>query len=363
MAIVAPPTLAAAWDNVGLLAGDPESPCQRVLLTIDLTRDVLDEARELRAHAIVAYHPPIFDPLKRLVAGSPTGSIVHDAIRHSIALLSPHTALDAVHGGVNDWLADGVGDGPRRPLDPASSLSATEAFKIVTFAPLDAIDRIRGAMAVAGAGRVGDYSQCSVATQVEGTFFGGSSTHPRAGRRGSFERVREARLEMVCGKRSLPAALAALRLAHPYETPATEVHALAPHPSARHGQGRVIELSQPATLSEFARRLKRHLGTTRLECAVGVRAPTEHSVVALCAGAGMSYCDAAIDAGATLYITGEARHHEQLAANARGCTLILAGHTVTERGYLPRLAERLARATPRMSFTISQRDMHPLIAL
>ena len=363
LSAVAPPALAAAWDNVGLLAGDPSAPCERVLLTIDLTRDVLEEARDLRVQAVVAYHPPLFEPLKRFVSGTHPSGVVHDAIRSGVALLSPHTALDAVQGGVNDWIADGIGDGTRRPLEPSASLPATEAFVIVTHAPQDAVERIRGAMSIAGAGRIGDYSQCSVATAVEGTFFGGSSTQPRTGRRGSLERVREIRFEMVCGRRALPSALAALRQAHPYETPPVQVHALSPHLSARQGQGRLIELAQPASASEIARRLKRHLGTTRIECAAAPDASVEHTVIGLCAGAGMSLCEAAIEAGATLFMTGEARHHEQLAATARGCTLLLAGHTITERGYLPRLGERLARAAPRMQFTISQRDRHPLEAL
>ena len=108
---VAPATLAAEWDNVGLLAGDAGAPCHRVLLTIDLTAAVLDEARELGVQAIVAYHPPIFAPIKRVVKGDRASGIVHDAVRQGIAIFSPHTALDAVAGGVNDWLADAFGDG------------------------------------------------------------------------------------------------------------------------------------------------------------------------------------------------------------------------------------------------------------
>ena len=357
---IAPEALAADWDNIGLLAGDPASHCERVLLTIDLTSAVFQEARELGVNAIVAYHPPIFAPLKRVVSSDAGSATVHDAIRHGIALLSPHTALDAVAGGVNDWLADGLGDGTRWPIESAASLAKTETFKIVTFAPADSIDRIRGAMSVAGAGRIGDYSQCSQQFAVEGTFFGGESTQPRAGRRGRFERVPESRLEMACGPRALPAALAALRQAHPYETPATEVHKLVAHPSAREGQGRMVHLSKPASTEELARRMRRHLGAKRLERAEPIAPRKEHELIGLCAGSGMSLANAAIEAGATLFFTGEAKHHEHLAMTARGCTLLLCGHTVSERGYLPTLAERLARAAPRMEFTISKVDAHPL---
>lgn len=361
MASLAPPNLAASWDNVGLLVGDPQAPCARVLVTIDCTNEVLEEGLALQVQAIIAYHPPLFEPIRKLVAQDPRTDTLFRAARNGIALLSPHTALDAATGGVNDWLADGLGDGVRRPLKNAQQLPGTEAFKIVTFAPAEALDRIRGAMSVAGAGRIGDYSQCSQASAVEGTFFGGSSTHPRTGRRGRLERVAELRIEMVCGPKSLPASLAALRAAHPYEAPAIEVHALDPKPSAHEGEGRLVNLARGATARELARRLKRHLNASRMECASGTASPTvDHEIIGLCAGSGMSMCDAAIDAGATLFFTGEAKHHEILAANRRGCSVLICGHTVSERGYLPTLAQRIAPRVPGMAFAISQRDQHPL---
>lgn len=364
LARVAPPALAADWDNVGLLVGDANSPCERVLLTIDLTDDVMAEACALRVQAVIAYHPPLFDPIRKLVLQDPSTGTLYQAARAGIAILSPHTALDAVAGGINDWLAEGFGDGECRPLDAASSLAPRESFKIVTFAPAEVVDRIRGAMSIAGAGRIGEYSQCSQNFSVDGTFFPGSTTSPRTGRRGKLERVIEQRIEMVCGPKALSAALAALRAAHPYETPAIEVHTLAAQPSAREGQGRLLRLSQPATTVEIARRLRKHLATTRIECAApSSPATSHHETIGLCAGSGMSLFAAAADAGATLFFTGEAKHHDQLAVVRRGCTLLLSGHTVSERGYLPRLAERIAPLVPRVAFTLAKRDQHPLVDL
>lgn len=364
LARVAPPALAASWDNVGLLIGDAQSPCDRVLLTIDLTDAVVAEACELRVQAIIAYHPPIFHPIKRLVANESATSALYQVARAGIAVLSPHTALDAVAGGINDWIAQGIGDGACRPLEYSSARAAREAFKIVSFSPPEVVDRIRGAMSIAGAGRIGEYSQCSQSFEVEGTFFGGVTTRPRVGARGKLERVSEVRIEMVCSAKALPAALAALRAAHPYETPAIEVHELAAQTSAREGQGRLIRLAHPATTTEIARRLRKHLGARRLECAAPSNSvATQHETIGLCAGSGMSLFESAAESGATLYFTGEAKHHDQLAVVARGCTLLLSGHTVSERGYLPRLAERIAPLVPGIAFTLSQRDTHPLVDL
>lgn len=116
---IAPLRYAEAWDNVGLLAGDPEDSIHNVMLTIDMTLPVVEEALAHNCQLILAYHPPIFDGLKRIVAGSP----VQVALRHGLAIYSPHTALDAAPGGTNDVLADALGLQARTPIKPAKTSS------------------------------------------------------------------------------------------------------------------------------------------------------------------------------------------------------------------------------------------------
>lgn len=368
--MVAPARLAEPWDNVGLLLGDREAPCGRVLLTVDFTAGVLEEALALSVDAVVAYHPPIFDPLKRLTSEDPKQRLLLETAQAGIALLSPHTALDAVHGGVNDWLLEGVAGGAAelerardlQPLRPAESLPRSEACKIVVFVPLAQAQRLRDALADAGAGQCGLYDRCSVRCEVIGTFRGLEGSSPAIGTKGRVEEVREERVEVVCSRERLPWALAAMRAVHPYETPAYEVHALAARPSLDEGAGRLVELREPADTAAIAARLRRHLGAQRLELAAAPGADgARHARIGVCAGAGASMVKDAVARGATLFVTGEARHHDQLSAMASGCSLLLAGHTVTERGYLPRLAERIAPIVPGVAFTQSKADGHPLV--
>jgi dinuclear metal center YbgI/SA1388 family protein len=112
METIAPTRLAAPWDNVGLLIGDPDREVSRVLLAVDCTRPVFDEAVRGGYGAIVAYHPPIFEAQRRFVAGS----IAYDAAHAQVAIYSPHTAFDVVDGGTNDVLADALGMTNRAPL-------------------------------------------------------------------------------------------------------------------------------------------------------------------------------------------------------------------------------------------------------
>ncbi len=345
---LAPISVAEPWDNVGLLLGSPDDDLEGpVLLAIDLTDAVLDEAAQAGAGAIVCYHPPIFEPLKRLTSASRAGALMLRAARMGLSIYSPHTALDAAPAGMTDWLADGLvggsGERSRRALVPHSARRAGEEVKLVTFVPEGRTEQVRAGLAHAGAGVIGDYTLCSFASMGAGTFRGGALTNPAIGAAGKLEYVAELRLEMVCSRSSLPAALAALRRAHPYEEPAIDVYDLAPQPSAATGAGRVLELERPAQAAELAARLRSHLGLPegQVQVAEGARPGQAVRTLVVCPGAGASLLQAARSAGCEALITGEMKHHEVLAALGMGVGVLLAGHTQTERGYLPVLAERL----------------------
>src|SRR5579863_2605145 len=175
---LAPTRYAAPWDNVGLLVGDGSSPVESVLLTVDLTRPVLEQAIADRCAAVIAYHPPLFEAAKRFLAGS----IAFEAARAGIAVYSPHTALDAAEGGTNDVLADVVGMTDRAPL---RLLEAGDvAYKLVTFVPAEHVDAVSRAVFEAGAGQIGRYSSCSFRTPGTGTFFGEEGANPVVGKAG-----------------------------------------------------------------------------------------------------------------------------------------------------------------------------------
>jgi dinuclear metal center YbgI/SA1388 family protein len=359
MESIAPPCHAAEWDNVGLLVGAPEWSARSVLLTVDLTEDVLQEAIDAGADAVVAYHPPIFKPLTALAGRDTPQRIALRAARSAVAVYSPHTALDAAPGGVNDWLAEGLGGGDVRALEPVEALPATEQCKVVTFCPPEAVDQLRNGLATAGAGKIGDYELCSFELRGQGTFRGGAHTRPAVGRPGEMERVDEVRLEMVAPTAALGLIVVTLRQFHPYEEPPIEIYALRPRPQRSTGPGRRVVLDQAAGLDEIVARCKRVMGVERLLVAAPSN-PAPRRVIGLCAGAGGSLLATALAQGCDAFLTGEMRHHDVLAALAAGCAVILGGHTNTERGYLPRLQQRLREALGDVSVNISQRDRDPL---
>jgi dinuclear metal center YbgI/SA1388 family protein len=366
---IAPLSVAESWDNTGLLIGAADQRLSGpTLLSIDLTERVAAEAVALKASAVVAYHPPLWDPIKRITTETPRGRILLRCIEHKIAVYSPHTALDAATGGVTDWLCEGLSGGSEgkihgdcRALAPHQHADPNQEVKIVTFVPESQLEEVRNALASAGAGIIGAYKVCSFASPGVGTFLGDDTTIPTVGKAGRLERIAELRLEMVCARHSLPIAVETLERFHPYEEPAIDVYALLPRPDRHAGAGRRLTLDQPVALATLAERLKQHLGIS----VVNIAAATDHdpplSRIGVCPGSGASLIAAAREDTCQAFVTGEMKHHEVLAALDAGLSLILAGHTNTERGYLPRLARRLGEALPAGKFVVSQSDRSPRV--
>jgi dinuclear metal center YbgI/SA1388 family protein len=356
---IAPLQHAAEWDNVGLLIGRRDATISKVLVCIDLTSGVLREAIDAQVQAIVAYHPTIFDPPTRIVADDPSGELLLGLIESGIAVYSPHTALDAAPAGMADWLIGAAGTGDIRPIEPAAEQGRAEENLVVTYAPAEIIVALRGAMAHAGAGHIGGYTHCSTTSDITGTFKGGVTTRPTIGEPGVLESIEEVQLTMVCSECHLADVIAALRHTHSYEEPPVHILQLRPRPIHNAGNGRIVRLANQQSLQGLVGAYKNHLGVSTLRVAEGHNAPSHHTIIGCCPGAGGSMLQAAESAGATLYITGEMRHHEVLAAVERGTTVLLAGHTNTERGYLPCLQASISEGLPLCDIIVSTSDATP----
>ncbi len=363
---LAPLSLGEDWDNVGVLAGDPDLPADRpVLLTIDLTAAVVEEAVQRDVSCIIAYHPPIFRPIRGITTTSREGRTLLRLLgrERPIPVFSPHTALDAAPGGLADWLLDAAtaaaGQSERRPIVPAPRADAAGSSKLVVFVPQENVERVADAIAAAGAGVIGDYTRCTFRLLGEGTFLGGAGANPAIGEAGRLERVAEIRLEAVCPGDRLAAIVEALRTAHPYEEPAFDVFARAAAPDAHVGAGRIGVLAAPLEPRAVAERLRAALGVRSVRLATAPDGPAEVTRIGVCPGSGGSLLETAGDA-CELFVTGEMSHHAVLAAVDRGTHVLLAGHTNTERPYLPVLRERLRAEGVAVEIAIAEADRWPL---
>jgi dinuclear metal center YbgI/SA1388 family protein len=349
---IAPTRQAESWDNVGLLVGDRSQSISRAMLTIDYTAEVAREAEQSKCDVIIAYHPPIFHPLKRILADN----LVFDAIRRGIAIYSPHTALDVADGGTNDMLADVLGLKNRSPLRLIEP-RATQ-YKLVTFVPEKDLEKVSQALFEAGAGRIGNYTSCSFRSAGTGTFFGEEGTNPSVGQAGRLEKSEEVRVETVVPIQKIDAIIQALRKSHPYEEPAFDLNQLAAPPNAL-GQGRIGELDPPVNCDSLLARIKKELKIDNLL----VAGPTDRPIkrAAVCAGACSDMLDDAISQKADLYLTGEIRHHDAIKTAAAGMTVVCTLHSNSERAVLKRLEQKLRQKLPGLAIVLSRADRDPFM--
>lgn len=364
---VAPEHLAGDWDQVGLhLAGDKKR-VRRAMLCIDLTPPVLEEAIQQKCQLIVAYHPPIFSPLRRLADRDWRETMLARAIRSGLAVYSPHSSLDAVREGMNDWLCDGLGEHSVRWSLGVAKDHQSYRYKVIVYVPPADANRLRKAMWSAGAGDIGEYSECSFSLGGVGTFRGSPNSQPAIGKAGRPETIDEMRIEMVCGRTNLGDVLHQIRATHPYEEPAIDVLELKAEPTPdgkEEGPGRCHRLRRPISASTLIRRVKAHLSLKRLKAAIpgaygAANLPHKIESIAVCVGAGGSLFESY--SGADAYITGEMRHHQVLDMIQRGKVVILAGHTNTERPFLSNYRESIvAKGGDRVQWMISAEDRAPI---
>ncbi|WP_143965502.1 Nif3-like dinuclear metal center hexameric protein [Gordonia zhaorongruii] len=322
-----PPALAESWDAVGLVCGDPAETADRVLVCVDVTDAVVDEAIATGAELIVAHHPLLLRGVNGVPADSPKGRLIHRLIRAKCALYAAHTNADKARPGVSDALADALGLIGTRPLaaEPAATLD-----KWVVMVPEANVDQVSEAMFAAGAGSIGDYRDCRWGVVGTGQFMPQAGASPAIGGIGELARVDEERVEIVAPRRVRTAVLDALRGAHPYEEPAFDVFEQA-RVDSDVGLGRVGTLPAPMRLDEFVAHVSASLPTA----AWPVRAAGDPGelveIIAVCGGAGDSLIDTATAAGADAYVTGDLRHHVVDEARRAGApALVDAGHWSTE---------------------------------
>jgi dinuclear metal center YbgI/SA1388 family protein len=350
----APPSLAAEWDNVGLLLGDRSASVQRVMTCLTVTPESAAEAVAEGAQLIVTHHPILFHGVKSLTDATAEGRTLLSLIRARVAVYSPHTSFDNTKGGINDALAGRLQLHQVLPLRPSP---AARQCKVVVFVPDADLAKVSDAMFAAGAGNIGQYRQCSFRLAGTGTFFGSENTNPAIGKQGRREEVSEWRQEAVCPESCLDAVIAAMRRVHSYEEPAYDIYALQPSHSSG-GEGRIGNLAKAIHLRELAQFAKDQLGSERIQI-VGDPDRFVQRVAMACGAAGEFLKDA-LRASADVFLTGEMRFHDYLSAQAQAIALILPGHYATERFAVEELAARLKSGWPDLHVWASKRESDPV---
>lgn len=331
---LAPLSGAENWDNPGLMTGSFDNAVKTVMIALDVTPDVVEQAVKQNAQMIVAHHPLIFDPIKTLAEEGWHSKMLAAIIRAGISVYSSHTNLDSAAGGVNDVLAQKLG---LKDIKMLTVSSYEPLYKIAVFVPADYAEKVRTAMTGVGAGHIGAYSDCTFATGGTGTFRPLAGTDPFIGRKGRLEKVNEVRLETVAKDTDMEKIVAAMLKAHPYEEVAYDIYELK-NKLSRAGLGRIGTLASSVTTRQLAEAVKNSL---KAQALTYTDAGRNIKKVAVCGGAGADFLDIALKNGADAFVTGDVKYHTAQKALLEGISLIDAGHQATEMPVLEMLAKLL----------------------
>jgi dinuclear metal center YbgI/SA1388 family protein len=359
----APPHLAESWDNVGLQVGDPGEPLGKVLVALEVTREVLAEARKVRAKTILTHHPLIFRPVKAITPATPSGALLLDLARAGLSLVTAHTNLDSVAWGTNGELADRLGlqTAGRQFLRPATP--KTDLLKYVVYVPESHLQPVVEAVARAGAGIIGNYSHCTFRTKGTGTYKPLEGAAPYAGSIGELEQAEEFRVECLCPKARLAALLSEIRAVHPYEEIAWDAIPLANPSEAPAGLGLLGMLPAPLTVEALAKKARTALGAD----SIGIVGDGARSVerIGIFTGAGGEIIRTFRHGEMDLLVTGEMTHHDCMDARHLGIPVLLVGHWASEVIVNERLAGTMAGALAdagfdAVSFAVSKAEQSPV---
>ena len=348
----APLALQENYDNAGLLVGNHEMEVSGVLLSIDITEAVIDEAVQHDCNLIISHHPLIFRGLKNLTGQDYIQRCIIKAIKNDISIYAAHTNIDNVLNGVNGKIADKIHLQKRSVLIPKTGM----LLKLATFVPTGYADIVRNALFNAGAGQIGEYDSCSFNTNGTGTFRPSDNANPFAGQPNEFHTEFETRIEVILPVFLKTRVVNALIQSHPYEEPAFDIIPLL-NTWNKVGSGIVGELKHETDEMDLLMELKNAfaLETLRHSPLHGKKIKK----VAICGGAGSEFIPDAISKGADVFISGDIKYHDFF--NGENKILIVdIGHYESEQYTKDVFYEIITKKIPNFAVRISEVNTNPI---
>lgn len=347
----APIALQESYDNCGLLVGEPDTEVDSALLTLDVTEAVLDEAIQGKHKLIIAHHPLIFSGIKKLNGQDEVNRCIIKALRHGVAIYAIHTNLDNLSDGVNKMIADKLGLTERKILAPKAAV----LNKLVTFVPKDYLEQVQTAIWEAGAGDIGEYSECSFFAPGTGTFKGSDRSQAFIGEKNVRHHEPEFKLEVLVPDWNVSRVMQALRTVHPYEEVAYDMTKL--ENDSPFGAGLVGKLAEPLEARAWLEYLKINMELQVIRHTAAPDKPIQK--VAVCGGSGSFLLRQALQAGADAFVTGDFKYHDFFGAEQKLMVCDI-GHYESEKYTPALLMDKLLEKFPTFAAQISSIHTNPI---
>ncbi|MGC3978004.1 MAG: Nif3-like dinuclear metal center hexameric protein [Paludibacteraceae bacterium] len=348
----APVALQESYDNAGLILGNGGIEVKGILITIDVTEEVIEEAIQGDFNLIISHHPLIFRGIKKITGKNEVERCIQKAIKNDIAVYAAHTNIDNVQDGVNGKIAEKLQLINTKILVPKEK----SLVKLVTYVPKNKADVVRKALFDAGAGNIGNYDECSFNAEGFGTFRGNKKAMPYVGQTNKQHCEPEVRIEVILPTYLIKKTVSSLVLAHPYEEPAYDIIPLLNN-CATIGAGIIGELNEEMDELSFLYYLKTvfELSTVKYTSLSGKKIKK----VALCGGSGSEFLQDAIGAGADVFISADFKYHEYFEAKNK---ILIAdiGHFESEQYTKEVFYEIITKKMPKFAVRISKVNTNPI---
>ncbi|UXX79168.1 Nif3-like dinuclear metal center hexameric protein [Reichenbachiella carrageenanivorans] len=348
----APPSYQESYDNARLITGSPDQDLTSILISLDCTEEVVQEAIDKKANLIIAHHPIVFKGLKSFTGKNYVERTVIKAIKNDIAIFSIHTNLDSVHTGVNHMICERIGLSNCKTLAPKSGLLT----QLVTFVPSTQSSTVLDALYKAGLGQIGNYDECSFQSQGMGSFRPNSQANPAIGKADTRETVEETRIEGIFPSHLKNKIISALKKSHPYEEIAYYLTAL-DNENQEVGAGMVGELYSPMATGDFFQLLKDKFNLQVIRHTAFHK--NEVKKIAVCGGSGSFLLGHALRMGADVFVTADFKYHEFFDAEQK--TIIAdIGHYESEVFTKELICNFLKEKFANIALNLSEVDTNPI---
>lgn len=358
---LAPAMLKMDYDNVGLQVGDSSSKVKKILVSLNITSEVAEEAVKKKCDLIVSHHPLIFRPLKNIRAGEGNSDIIIKLVRNNISYIACHTNFDSVKQGVSFLLAEKIGLKNPKVLVTSKEIrksSYIENYKLTVYVPKTHLFLLKKALAEAGAATIGEYDFCYFEQEGTGSFRPGIKATPHIGEKEKLSEITEIKLETIVPVRTVSSVIKALLQTHPYEEPAYDLYKLE-NDFQNYGLGAIGDLEKEVSMNEFLKIVTNKLKIDNVRFS---RPENSKRIkrVAVMGGSGGDMWRKALSQGADAYLTAECDHHTFLDAKGK-LFIVEATHQATEQFAVQGLTNYIKSKYANLEVVTSQEDCDPIL--
>ncbi len=348
----APISSQESYDNSGLIIGNKQKEVNSVLICLDCTEKVVDEAINKNINFIISHHPIIFKGLKKLNSTNYVERIVEKCIKNEIALYSIHTNLDNSFYGVNYEIASRLSLNNCSILKPKINVLS----KLIVYVPKDNLESLDKAIFNAGAGSVGAYDQCHFRNDGVGTFRPNKNSDPYIGETNIRSEVNEFKVEYLVSNHLLNNVLQAMNNAHPYEEVAYDILPIK-NINKYEGSGMIGSLEKSINEIDFIEKVKEKFNCSMIRHTQLLNKKIKN--VAVCGGSGIFLLSDAIKKKADVFITSDVKYHDFFDTENK-ILLLDIGHYESEQYTMNLISDHLMKKITNFAVHLTDINTNPI---